>query len=242
MVATHRQTHGGPPLVLLALVSSVLVAAGAIAGAATAGALAPSAWSSSAAVVGFVRAHPEALRVTAVLWFGSAVPLAIYAATAHARLRNLGVRAPGATIALAGGVLGATAWLLAGTLGWVLARPEVAGNASVVRALTDAAYALGGPATLAGLGLLVAGMAVPALFGRLLPRPVAGAGLVLAASAEVASIVLLVTGAWPLRWVLHGLVLGWLVVAGALLPASRATQAAPEVTPTERPAAPALAS
>ena len=171
MVVTLRRTQGGPPLVLLALVSSGLVAAGAIAGAATAGALAPSAWSSSAAVVGFVRAHGDAVRVTAVLWFGSAVPLAIYAATAHARLRNLGVRAPGATIALAGGLLGATSWLLAATFAWALARPEVAANASVVRALWDAAYALGGPATLAGLGLRVAGMAVPALFARLLPRP-----------------------------------------------------------------------
>ena len=242
MVVTLRRTQGGPPLVLLALVSSGLVAAGAIAGAATAGALAPSAWSSSAAVVGFVRAHGDAVRVTAVLWFGSAVPLAIYAATAHARLRNLGVRAPGATIALAGGLLGATSWLLAATFAWALARPEVAANASVIRALWDAAYALGGPATLAGLGLLVAGMAVPALFARLLPRPLAAAGLLVAAAAEVSSVVLLVTGAWPLRWVLHGLLLVWLVVAGALLPTSRASQAVPAPAATERPPAPALAS
>ena len=238
MVVTHRPRQGGPPLVLLALVSSALVAAGAIAGAATAGALAPSAWSSSTAVVGFVHAHGDAVRVTAVLWFGSAIPLAIYAATAHARLRNLGVRAPGATIALAGGLLGATTWLLAASFGWVLARPEVASNPSLVRALSDAAYILGGPATLAGVGLLVAGMAVPALVVRLLPRPLAGAGLALATSAEVASVILLVTGAWPLRWVLHGLLLAWLVAAGALLPVTRASQAA---TPA-RPPAPALAS
>jgi hypothetical protein len=227
MVVTHRRRQGGPPLVLLALVSSALVVAGVIAGTATAGALAPSAWSSSTAVVGFVRAHGDAVRVTSVLWFGSAIPLAIYAATAHARLRNLGVRAPGAT-----------AWLLAASLSWVLARPEVASNPAVVRALSDAAYALGGPATLAGLGLLVAGMSVPAFIVGLLPRSLAGAGLALAASAEVASVLLLVTGAWPLRWVLHGVLLAWLVASGALLVASRP---APAPTP-ERPPAPALAS
>jgi hypothetical protein len=242
MAETHRQTQGGPPLVLLAVVSSALVAAGAIAGAAVAGTLAPSAWSSSAAVVGFVRDHPDAVRVTAILWFGSAIPLAIYAATVHARLRNLGVRAPGATIALAGGLLGSTAWALAASFSWVLARPDVASSTAVVRALADAAEVLGGPVTLAGLGLLVAGMAVPALLARLLPRPLAAVGLAIAASAEVASLVLLVTGVWPLRWVLHGAVLAWLVVAGALLPTTRAADTAgAQSTPTPAPA-PAMAS
>ncbi len=40
--------------------------------------------------------------------FASTVPLAIYAAIASSRLRTLGVTAPGATIALAGGLI----WLI----------------------------------------------------------------------------------------------------------------------------------
>jgi hypothetical protein len=232
MAVTRRQAQGGPPLALLAVVSGGLVAAGAIAGAVVAGGVAPAAWSSAAAVVGFLHAHPSAVRVTAALWFGSAVPLAIYAATVHARLRNLGVRAPGATIALAGGLLGATMWMLAACLSWVLARPEVATSPSLIRALTDAAYVTGGPAALAGLGLLVAGMAVPSLLARLLPRPVAAIGLLLAASAEVASVVLLASGSWPLRWVVHGLILGWLVVAGVRLPSTRASASGPRAAPS----------
>ncbi|MBV9516244.1 MAG: hypothetical protein JO280_19700, partial [Mycobacteriaceae bacterium] len=57
--------------------------------------------------------------------FGSCVPLAIYAATASVRLRQLGVTAPGATIALAGGVLAAGALGLCAVVLWTLSRPEV---------------------------------------------------------------------------------------------------------------------
>ena len=73
------------------------------------------------------------------------------------------------------------------------------------------------------------------------PRPLAAVGLLLAASAEMASVVLLVSGSWPLRWVVHGLILGWLVVAGARLPSTRASASAPTAATPSVPT-PAIAS
>ena len=55
-----------------------------------------------AAVQQYVRAQPVAVQVIAVAAFASSVPLAVYAAIASARLRQLGVTTPGPTIALAG--------------------------------------------------------------------------------------------------------------------------------------------
>jgi hypothetical protein len=65
------------------------------------------------------------VRVSAFLQFGAAIPLAIYAATVSTRVRTLGIRAPGATIAQIGGVLAAAFLALAGLVSWVLSGPEV---------------------------------------------------------------------------------------------------------------------
>jgi hypothetical protein len=66
-----------------------------------------------------VTQQPGALQVIAVGVFASSVPLAIYAATAGATLRELGATAPGATIALTGGILAAETLGLTGLVGWV---------------------------------------------------------------------------------------------------------------------------
>jgi hypothetical protein len=131
------------------------------------------------------------------------------------------VTAPGATIALAGGVLAAGALGLSGLVAWTLSRPEVSTDDSLVRALYYLVFLTGGPAHVVTLGLLVAGMAVPSLILGLLPRPLAVAGLVIAVLAELTTLVLV----WPvLGFLLPIARLGaliWLVVAGALLPLRR---------------------
>src|SRR5712675_2321554 len=63
------------------------------------------------------------------------VGLGISAATASARLRQLGITAPGATIALAGGILAAGGLGLSGLLAWTLSRPEVSADPALVRAV-----------------------------------------------------------------------------------------------------------
>ena len=173
------------------------------------------------AVVAYVRTQPVAVQVIATAVFASSVPLAIYAATASTRLRQLGVTAPGATIALTGGTLAAGALGLTGLLAWTLSRPDVSGDTALVRAIYFLVFLIGGPGHIVALGLLVAGMAVPSLILGLTPRPVAWAGLATAVLAELTTLVLV----WPELGVIlpiaRVLALVWLVVAGALLPLRR---------------------
>jgi hypothetical protein len=170
------------------------------------------------AVVAYVRAEPVAVQVIATATFASSVPLAIYAAAAGARLRQLGVTQPAATIALTGGTLAAGALGLTGLLGWTLSRPEISADTALVRAIYFLVFLVGSPGHLVALGLLVAGMAVPGRTLGLMPRPLAWTGLAIAALAEVTTLVLV----WPRLGVVlpiaRVVALVWLVAAGAALP------------------------
>lgn len=205
---------------VLAIVSLALLLAALIVSA-TLGGTIPSPFGSAASIQHYFLMHPGAAKASGTLAFASSVPLAIYAATASARLRQLGVTAPGATIALAGGLLSASALSLSGLLQWTLSRPAVRGDAALVRALHDLSFVTGGPAHVVALGLLIAGIAVPSLFLGLLPRALAWAGLVIAGLGELSTVVLI----WPSLAVLlpiarfPGLI--WLIAAGFLLPHRR---------------------
>jgi hypothetical protein len=206
--------------VLLALICIGLLFGGLTIGVVLGG-LMPLPYGPAAAVQVYVRAQPVAVQVIAIAVFGSSVPLAIYAATASARLRQLGVTAPGATIALTGGTLAAGALGLTGLLGWTLSRPEISADTALVRAVYYLVFLVGGPGHIVALGLLVAGMAVPSLVLGLTPRTVAWIGLVIAVLAELTTLVLV----WPELGVILPIArvsaLVWLVVAGALLPLRR---------------------
>ncbi|OBF30983.1 hypothetical protein A5724_23375 [Mycobacterium sp. ACS1612] len=167
--------------------------------------------------------HAAAVAI-AVGTFGSSIPLAIYAATASARLRQLGITAPGATIALAGGLLASTGLGLSGLLVWTLSRPEVTSEPALTRALYYLTYLTGGAWHVVALGLLIAGIAVPGLVVALLPRGVALTGLAIAALAELATLVLIWERLSPLLPVARFTGLLWLIVAGAMLPLRRANK------------------
>lgn len=145
----RRVAQGGPPLVLLAAVFSALFLAGLIAGAALGDGTFPSPYASADSIQAYFAGNAAAVRTSAVLQFAAAVPLAILAATASARLHNLGIRAPGATIALAGGLLASAFLTLSALLQWLLSRPEVAAEPALVRALHDLTFLTGGPAHVA---------------------------------------------------------------------------------------------
>ena len=176
-----------------------------------------------AAVAQYVRAEPVAVQVIAVAVFGSSVPLAVYAAAASARLRQLGVAAPAATIALTGGILAAGALGLTGLVAWTLSRPEVSGDTVLVRVLYYLVFLVGGAGHIVALGLLVAGMAVPSLRLGLLPRPLAWAGLAIAGLSDLTTLVLFWPVLGPILPVARVSALAWLVVAGARLPLPRNT-------------------
>jgi hypothetical protein len=228
--APPRPVHripGGPPLTGLAAVSTALLLTGLIASTAMAGATIPSPFESGASILAYFHDHQDAVKVSAFFQFAAAVPLAIYAATASARLRNLGIRAPGASIAFIGGALAAAFLAISGLVSWALAQPAVPASAPLVRALCALSFAAGGPGSVVPLGLLIAGLAVPAAFGALLPRWLAATGLILAVAAEFSSLCLLADGFAYLLPVARFGGLAWLITAGVLLPKIRPAATGP---------------
>lgn len=205
---------------MLAAISLVLLLGGLVIGVALGGVM-PLPYGSAAAIQDYVAGHHGAAQAIAVGTFASSIPLAIYAATASARLRQLGITAPGATIALAGGLLASAALTLSGLLAWTLSRPEVTSDVALVRALYYLTYLTGGPWHIVTLGLLIAGISVPSLILGLLPRPVAWTGLAIALVSEVTTLALIWPGLSPLLPLARFTGLIWLIVVGAMLPLRR---------------------
>jgi hypothetical protein len=218
--AARRPVQAGPPMSALAGTSLLLLVAGVAVSIALGGAF-PSPFGDPADIAAYFAEQSGAARATGVFAFASAVPLAIYAATAGSRLRSLGVTAPGATIAQVGGTLAAAMLALSGLVAWVLSRPVVRTEVSLVRALHDLSFLTGGAAHVVFLGLLLAGLAAPGLILGLLPRALAVTGLVIAAVAEASTVSLIWDAAAILLPIARFAGLIWLVVAGFLLPHSR---------------------
>lgn len=176
----------------------------------------------AADAAGFFRQNRPAAEVAGMLQFGSAVPLGIFAATVYARQLRLGVRVPGPAIGFFGGIAAAMFLMLSGLITWLLGRPEVVADTALAQALAFLSYLTGGVGFVVGLGLLVAGIAVPSLILGFMPRWLAWAGLVIAALSELSFLSLVLE---PLQFLLTvgrfgGLV--WLIAAGFLLPHRRA--------------------
>jgi hypothetical protein len=187
------------------------------------GGVMPLPYGPATAVVAYVRAEPVAVQVIAAAVFASSVPLAIYAATASARLRQLGVTAPVVAIALTGGILAAGSLGLTALLGWTLSRPEVGADLALAGALYFLVFLVGGPGHISALGLLVACIAAPGRTLGLTSRPLAWTGLAIATLAELTTLVLV----WPELGVIVPIArisaLVWLVAAGAALGGRRET-------------------
>jgi hypothetical protein len=173
---------------------------------------------SNAAVLGFV----------AFLQFGAAIPLGIFTATVVSRLRYLGLTVAGVTIAQFGGFVAAIMLAFSALITWVMTQPGMTDDLSTLRALQLLSFATGGVGHVVGLGLLLAGVSVPAAFARLLPRWIVWLGLILAVLAEVSSVSLVFPMVAPLLPLSRFPALVWLIAAGFALPSSRpARDAAP---------------
>lgn len=227
----RRAAQGGPPLPLVAGVFVALFVTSLIVSSVVAGGTFPSPFADAAASQAYFAAEHDAVGIGAALQFAAAIPLAVFACAVHARLHQLGIRVAGVTIALAGGLLASAFATLSALLQWVLSRPATTADPPVVRVLHDLAFLNGGPAYIAAFGLLLAGIAVPAVIVNLLPRWLAIAGLALAVVAEVSTLVLLAEPFGVALPIARFGGMAWLIAAAVLLPATRTPAAAPPRTP-----------
>jgi hypothetical protein len=218
------RAQGGPPLWLLALIYAALMLSGVVVGGSIAQAPA-----TGDAVLAFQRSRAGAMQLAAFLQFGSAVPLAIWSATVYRRLRTLGVTAPGTAIAFAGGLLTANTVALGGLLTWTRSQATDLADPTLARILVHLVFALGAAGYAVPFALLMAGVAVPSLILRLLPRALAWSGLVIAAVGALAAATLLTPALDVTLPIMRFGGLLWLIAASFLLPRTRPRRIAPAV-------------
>lgn len=211
-----RPTQGGPPLLAPGIAYGALMLASIVLSARV-----PRPGAAAATVLGYDEAHQTVMRVAGFLIFASALPLAIWTATAYRRLRTLGVTAPGAVIALAGGLLAAASLALSGLLTWTTGQLGGASTPAVARVLADLVFATGAAGFVAPLGLLLAGVAVPVLILRLAPRSLAWAGLVIAVLSLLSTFALLTSALDVTLPIGRFAGLAWLIAASVALPHDR---------------------
>lgn len=211
---------GGPPLGPLAIVTFALTIAG-VASLLIGTGSAPDPFAPSADVAAWYTAHALAIRIAATLQLGAAVPLGILAASVYARQLRLGVRVPGPAIGLYGGVAASLLLLVSALATWAIVAGSDPADPGSSAALGRLAFGLGGVGYAVGIGLLIAGIAVPAYILRLIPRWLAVVGLIIAVVGELAFLSLVLD---PLQVLLPVVRFGggaWLIAAAFLLPRDR---------------------
>jgi len=213
--ATTRRGTGGPPL----WAPAVAYAALTVAGAATYTGVRPGAPAS--AVLAAQQAAPVLGSVSALVLFASAAPLAVWSAAVFHRLQVLGVRVAGPVIGLVGGVLAAAAIAASGLATATAVAVAPGGDTGVAAALAQFAFLAGGPGFAVASALLLAGVAVPALILRLVPRWLAVAGIVLAGFGVLATLTVAVLAVAPVLPVVRFGGLLWLVAVSVALPRHR---------------------
>jgi hypothetical protein len=225
------------PLGAIAVGSVVLFAASLLFGSLIAGAAFPSPFGTDADVLPYITGQATALQVQGLLQFASAAALAVFAAMTATQLHRLGARGAAATITLAGGVFGGVFGALSALLQWTLSQPVVVAFAPLARAVHYLTFITGGPGNVAGIGLLVLGIALAGWFGGLLPRGLTIVGLVIALIAQLSMFVMLSPALGVLLPIARFPGLLWLIAAGFMLPRGRASvEASPQQTRAPHPA------
>jgi len=178
----------------------------------------PGPWESAQTIVAYFQNHSHSVLLCAFLQFGAAIPLGIFAATMVSRLRFVGVRAAGADIALFGGFMAALNVAISALLLWVMAYPGIADERSVVRTLYYIVFAVGGVGFSVPMGLLIAGISIPGLMMKLLPKWLAIFGLTLGVIGELSFFSLVIPSAVFLIPLTRFPSFVWLIFAGFKLP------------------------
>lgn len=211
--------HAGPHLGALAIVYTVLFNAGLYPVTLFADKIHfPGPWEPGDVIVSYFQTHPRPVLICAFLQFGATIALGIFTATVVSRLRFLGVKAAGPNIAFVGGLLTVFGGIAAGSILWVMVHPGIAQDATLLQALYYLSYAFGGPGFSVPMGLLLAGISVPSLFLKLLPKWLAWCGLALALCGELSWLNLVLPQALFLIPLVRFAGFVWLIATGFLLP------------------------
>ena len=211
-----RRAQGGPPPLVPALAYGALMIASV---ALSLGGPDPA--TPAAGALAYARTHTGQLHAVALLAFGAAVPLTVWTATIYRRLRTLGVTAPGAVIGLAGGVLAAGSMGLSGLMTWAAADTAELADPALAHALFDLSFVTGAAGFVVPFSLLISGVAIPSLILRLTPRPLAWAGLIIAAIGMLSWLTLLTPALDATLPLGRFAGLGWVIAASTALPVSR---------------------
>jgi hypothetical protein len=187
----------------------------------------PGPWESAETIVTYFQTHPREVLMCAFLQFGAAIPLGIFTATMVNRLQFLGVRAAGVHIALFGGLLAAFNIAVSALILWVMSYPGIAHDAGVLRALYYLVFSIGGVGFSVPMGLLIAGLSVPAAILKLLPKWLVVSGFALGVIGELSALSLVIPKALFLIPLTRFPGFIWLVAAGFALPASLKRQGMP---------------
>ncbi len=215
--------HAGPNPGIVAIVYTLLFNAGLyFVISFTGGPHFPGPWESSETITAYFQGHSRAVLACAFLQFGAAIPLGIFTATMVSRLQFLGVRVAGAHIALFGGLMTAFNMAASALVLWVMAYPGIAQDSAVLRALYYLTFALGGVGFSVPMGLLIAGLSIPAAFFKLLPKWLVVFGLMLAVIGELSALSLVIPNALFLIPLTRFPGFIWLIGAGFALPKTRA--------------------
>jgi hypothetical protein len=188
-----RRGQDGPPLLIPAASLAGLTAAGAVIGSSG-----PRPDSTPDEVLAYAAANPTLVTVAAALLFGSAFPLVVYAATAVTRYRRLGVSAPGPLMGFAGAVMAAVAVTLSALFSWTSVQVAGLGDTAIAKLLSQLWFATGAFGFAAPMGLLVLGLAVPAVLLKLLPPWLAWAGMVIGVLALLSTFGIITSALYPL--------------------------------------------
>jgi hypothetical protein len=178
--------HAGPPLWLLSTLYTVLFIAGLYPVTTIAStAQWPGPWEPADVIVPYFQTHHAAVLTCMFLQFGATICLGLFTAATVSRLWFLGVRSAGPWIALFGGFLTVFDAIAASCIGWAMIHPAVAAQPAALLGLYYVAYAFGGPGFSIPMGLLIAGISIPAAFMKLLPKWIVVLGLLLAVAGEL---------------------------------------------------------
>jgi hypothetical protein len=221
-LSSSAPKHQGPPLLLVAGSYVVLALCGVFSGKL----LAPNVpfampYDSVAKAVAHVQASADATRWGSFFQLASAMPLLVFIATAVNRLRFLGIRAAGATIALCGGIVATGMLAFSALSDWALSTPEMATLPGAVRVLQLLGFMGGGPGFVMPLGLFYLGISITAGLYRFIPKWLMWTGIVLGVCSEVASLTLVTWKAAPFIPVGRYLGILWMIAIALTLPNRR---------------------